>query len=94
MMNCMNCNNADSKTIASNVDLSRWNSNAKLKSLRNDKKYVANIIDLLIQILMLKKKKSKNYSWKEVAMKLMWHLQNNSEGKNNKNQNAFIAKNV
>ena len=94
MMNCMNCSNADSEMIMSDVDSSRRNSNVRSKSLHNDEKYVANIIDLLIQILMLKKKKSKNHLWKEVAMKLMWHLQNNSEGKNNKNQNAFIAKNV
>jgi len=45
----MNCSNADLKTIASNVELSQRNSNAELKSSRNDEKYVANIIDLLIQ---------------------------------------------
>ena len=90
----MNCSNADSEMIASNIDLSRQNSNARSKSSRNDKKYVANIIDLLIQTLTLEKEKSKNHSWKEVAVKLMWHLQNDSEGKNNENQNAFIAKNV
>ncbi len=42
-MNCMNCSNVDSKMIASNVDLSQRNSNAKSKSLHNNKKYVANI---------------------------------------------------
>ncbi len=93
-MNCINCSNADSETIASNVDSSRRNSNVKSKSSRNDKKYVVNIIDLLIQTLMLKKEKSKDHSWKEVTVKLIWHLQNDSEERNNENQNAFIAKNV
>ncbi len=92
-MNCMNCSNADSETIASDVDSSRRNSNVKSKSLCNDEKYVANIIDLLIQTSTLKKKKSKDHSWKEVAVKLMWRLWNDSEEKN-ENQNAFIAKNV
>ncbi len=93
-MNCMNCSNADSKMIASNVDLSRRNSNVRSKSSRNNEKYVANIINLLIQSSTLEKEKNKDYSWKEVAVKLMWHLWNDSEGKNNENQNAFIAKNV
>ena len=90
----MNCSNADSEMIANNVDLSWRNSNVKSKSSRNDEKYVANIIDLLIQTSMLKKEKSKDHLWKEVAVKLMWHLRNDSEEKNNENQNVFIAKNV
>ncbi len=61
-MNCMNCSNADSEMIASDVDLSRRNSNMRLKSLHNDKKYVTNIINLLIQTSMLKKEKSKDHS--------------------------------
>ena len=65
-----------------------------MKSSCNDEKYVVNIIDLLIQISMLEKEKSKDNSWKEVAVKLMQHLQNDSEEKINENQNAFIAKNV
>ncbi len=81
MMNCMNCSNADSETIASDVDLSRRNSNTRLKSLHNNKKYVANIIDLLIQTSTLKKEKSKDHSWKEIAVKLMHHLQLESEEK-------------
>ncbi len=93
-MNCMNCSNADSEMIASDVDSSRWNSNAESKSSRNDEKYVVNIIDLLIQTSTLKKEKNKDYSWKEVVMKLMQRLWNDSEEKNNENQNAFIAKNV
>ncbi len=93
-MNCMNCSNADSKTIASNVDSSQRNSNLRSKSLHNDEKYVANIIYLLIQTSTLKKEKSKDHSWKEVAVKLMWCLRNSSEEKNNENQNAFITKNV
>ncbi len=94
MMNCMNCSNADSEMIASDVDSSRWNSNVRSKSLHNDEKYVANIIDLLIQTSTLEKEKSKDHSWKEVAVKLMQRLQNDSEEKNNENHNAFIAKNV
>jgi len=58
----MNCNNVDSKTIASDVNLSQKNSNVRLKSSRNDKKYIINIIDLLIQTSMLKKEKSKDHS--------------------------------
>jgi len=58
----MNCNNADSEMIASDVNLLRRNSNVKSKSSRNDEKYVANIIDLLIQTSMLKKEKSKDHS--------------------------------
>ncbi len=94
MMNCMNCSNADSETITSDVDLSWRNNNIRLKSLHNDEKYVTNIIDLLIQTSMLKKEKSKDHSWKEVAVKLMQRLWNDSEEKNNENQNAFIANNV
>ena len=90
----MNCSNAGSETIASDVDLPRRNSNARSKSSRNNEKYVVNIIDLLIQTSTLEKEKSKDYLWKEVAVKLMWHLRNDSEEKNNENQNAFIAKNV
>ena len=65
-----------------------------MKSLYNDEKYVVNIINLLIQTLILKKKKNKDYSWKEVAMKLMWYLWNDSEEKNNENQNAFILRSM
>jgi len=61
-MNCTNCNNADSKMIASDVDLSQENRNAKLKCLRNDEENVANIIDLLIKISTLEKEKSKDHS--------------------------------
>ncbi len=90
----MNCSNVDSETIANNVDSSWRNSNVRSKNSRNDKKYVTNIIDLLIQTSTLEKEKSKDHSWKEVAVKLMQHLQNDSEEKNNENQNTFIAKNV
>ncbi len=58
----MNCSNADLKTIASNVELSQRNSNAELKSSRNYEKYVANIIDLLIQTSTLEKEKNKDHS--------------------------------
>ncbi len=94
MMNCMNCSNADSETIASDVDSSQRNSNVRSKSSCNDEKYIVNIIDLLIQISTLEKEKNKDHSWKEVAVKLMWCLWNDSEEKNNENQNTFIAKNV
>jgi len=58
----MNCSNADLKTIASDVDLSQENRDARLKHSRNDEENVANIIDLLIKISTLEKEKSKNHS--------------------------------
>jgi len=61
-MNCMNCSNADSKTIASNVDSLQENRNMRLKHLCNDEENVANIIDLLIKISTLEKEKSKDHS--------------------------------
>jgi len=61
-MNCMNRSNADSKTIASDVDLSQENRDARSKRSRNDEKNVANIIDLLIKISTLEKEKSKDHS--------------------------------
>jgi len=62
MMNCMNSNNADLKIIASNVDSSQRDSDAKSKCLRNDEMNVISIIDLLTQTSMLEKEKSKDYS--------------------------------
>jgi len=62
MMNCMNYSNVDSKMIASNVDSLQENRDAKLKHSRDDKKNVANIIDLLIKISTLEKEKSKDHS--------------------------------
>ena len=94
MMNCMNCSNADSKTIASDVDSLQENRDAKSKCSRNDEENIANIIDLLIKISTLEKEKSKDHSWKEIALKLIWHLWLDSEEKHHTNQNAFIAKNV
>ncbi len=93
-MNCMNCSNADLKTIASNVDSSQENRDAKSKHLRNNEENVANIIDLLIKISTLKKEKSKDYSWKKIALKLIQRLRLDSEEKHYMNQNAFIAKDV
>jgi len=93
-MNCMNCSNADSKTIASDVNSSQENRDAKSKHSRDDKENVANIIDLLIKISTLEKEKSKDHSWKEIALKLIRHLRLDSEEKHHANQNAFIAKNV
>jgi len=61
-MNCMNCSNADSKMIASNVDSLQENRNMRLKHLCNDEENVANIIDLLIKISTLEKEKSKDHS--------------------------------
>ena len=61
-MNCTNCSNADSKTIASDVDSLQENKDVKLKCLRDDKENVANIIDLLIKISTLEKEKSKDHS--------------------------------
>ncbi len=61
-MNHTNRSNADSKTIASDVDSSQENRDARLKCLRNNEENVANIIDLLIKISTLEKEKSKNHS--------------------------------
>jgi len=94
MMNCMNCSNADSKMIASDVNSSQENKDVKLKCLCNDEENVVNIIDLLIKISTLKKEESKDYSWKEIILKLIQHLQLNLEEKHHANQNAFIMKNV
>jgi len=58
----MNCSNADLKMIASNVDSSQENKDVKLKCSCNDEKNVVSIIDLLIKISMLKKKKNKDHS--------------------------------
>jgi len=58
----MNCSNADSKTIASDIDSLQENRDARLKCLHDDEKNVANIIDLLIKISTLEKEKSKNHS--------------------------------
>ncbi len=70
-MNCMNCSNADLKTIASNVDSSQENKDVRLKHSHNDEENITNIIDLLIKISTLKKEKSKDHSWKEIALKLI-----------------------
>ncbi len=67
----MNCSNVDSKMIASDVDSSQENRDARLKYLRNNEENVVNIIDLLIKISTLEKEKSKNHSWKEIALKLI-----------------------
>ena len=90
----MNCSNADSKMITSNINLLQENKDARLKHLCNNEKNIVNIIDLLIKILMLKKEKSKDHSWKKIALKLIQHLQLDSEEKHHMNQNTFIAKNV
>jgi len=58
----MNCSNVDSKMIASDVDSSQENRDARLKYLRNNEENVVNIIDLLIKISTLEKEKSKNHS--------------------------------
>jgi len=58
----MNCSNADSKMIASDIDSLQENRDARLKHLHNDEKNVVNIIDLLIKISMLEKEKSKDHS--------------------------------
>jgi len=58
----MNSNNVDSKMIASNVDSSQRDSDVRFKCSHNDEINIINIIDLLTQILMLKKEKSKDHS--------------------------------
>ncbi len=93
-MNCTNCSNADSKMIASNVDSLQENRDAELKHSRDDEENVVNIIDLLIKISTLEKEKSKDHSWKEIALKLIRCLRLDLKEKHHANQNAFIAKNV
>jgi len=58
----MNRSSADLKMIASDVDSSQENKDARLKHLRDDKENVVNIINLLIKISTLKKEKSKDHS--------------------------------
>ncbi len=94
MMNCTNCSNADLKMIASDVDSLQENRDARLKHSCDNEKNVVNIIDLLIKISTLEKEKSKDHSWKEIALKLIQRLRLDSEEKHHANQNAFIAKNV
>ena len=60
-MNCMSCSNASSKMIASDVDMSQENSDARSQCLHNDEEKIADIIDLLIKTSTLKKKMSKDY---------------------------------
>ncbi len=93
-MNCTNHNNADLKTIASDVNSSQENRDARSKHSHDDEENVANIIDLLIKISTLEKEKSKDHSWKEIALKLIQRLRLDSEEKHHANQNAFITKNV
>ncbi len=93
-INCMNCSNADSKTIASDVDSLQENKDARLKHSHDDEENVANIIDLLIKISTLEKEKNKDHSWKKIALKLIQRLWLNSEEKHHTNQNMFITKNV
>ncbi len=90
----MSSSNADSMTVASSVDLSQENSNAKLQRLRNNEKKIADIINLLIKISTLEKEMSKDYLWREIVLKLMCHLRLESEEKHHTTQNAFITKNV
>jgi len=93
-MNCMSCSNASSKMIASDVDMSQENSDARSQCLHNDEEKIADIIDLLIKTSTLKKKMSKDYLWKEIALKLMHYLRLNLEEKHHMTQNVFIMKNI
>ncbi len=61
-MNCTNRSSAGSKTIASDVDSSQGNRDARPKRSRDDEENVANIIDLLIKIPTLEKEKNKDHS--------------------------------
>ncbi len=81
MINCMSSSNADSMMIASNIDSSQRDSDAKFKHSCNDEMKVISIIDLLTQTSMLEKEKSKDHSWKEVILKLIQCLWNISERK-------------
>ncbi len=93
-MNCMSHSNASSRVIASDVDMLQENSDARSQRSRNDKKKIVDIINLLIKTSTLKKEMSKDYSWKEIALKLMCCLRLESEEKHHMTQNAFIVKNV
>ncbi len=93
-MNCTSYSNASSRVIASDVDMSQENSDARLQRSRNNKKKIVDIINLLIKTSTLEKEMSKDYSWKEIALKLMCHLRLESEEKHHMTQNMFIAKNV
>jgi hypothetical protein len=48
--------------IVNDIDSLQENKDAKLKHLHNDEENVVNIIDLLIKISTLEKKKSKDHS--------------------------------
>jgi len=61
-MNCTNCSNADSETIANDVNSLQENRDVRLKHSHDDEENVANIIDLLIKISTLEKEKSKDHS--------------------------------
>ncbi len=84
-MNCTNCSNAYLKMIADDVDSLQENRDARLKHLHNDEENITNIIDLLIKISMLKKEKSKDHSWKEIALKLIQCLWLNLKEKHHVN---------
>jgi len=58
----MSSSNADSRMIASSVDLLQRDSDVRLKHSCNDEMKVINIINLLTQTLMLKKEKNKDHS--------------------------------
>ncbi len=89
----MSSSNANSMTIASSVDSSQKGSDARFKHSRNDEMKVISIIDLLTQTSTLEKEKSKDYSWKEVILKLIQRLWNVSKRKI-ESQDTFITKNV
>ncbi len=58
----MSCSNASLKMIVSNVDMLQENSDARSQCLHNDEEKIADIINLLIKTLTLKKEMSKDYS--------------------------------
>ncbi len=93
-MNCMSHSNASLKMIASDVDMLQENSDMRLQRSRNNEEKITDIIDLLIKTSTLEKEMSKDYSWKEIALKLMRRLRLDLEEKHYMTQNAFIAKNV
>jgi len=61
-MNRTSRSNASSKVVASDVDMSQGNSDAKSQRSRNDEEKIADIIDLLIKTPTLEKEMSKDYS--------------------------------
>ncbi len=93
-MNYMNCSNVSFRASASNVDSLQENNDVRLIHSCNDEENIINIINLLIKTSTLEKEKSKDHSWKKIALRLIQRLRRNLKKKNHADQDVFIAKNV